>query len=395
MISISDLDLQIEQCLNEWFLGEIFSGDLLQLQNAIKFLNLKCSHPNVITIAGTNGKGETAFWVEKILNKHHRTMLWTSPHLICVKERIKINGERISSQELLHQMLLIKNKLLDFKVSYYEFLFLVFISLMNKYQPEYLILEVGLGGRLDAVNLFDAKLVLIPSISRDHTKILGEKLSQIAMEKWGVVRPDSIVKSNLELKYIDQIYQEHADKLKIDYKNVYDRGLKFNAQNKNLAIKGLESIGIKMIDNFPGENPDQRGRLSGVNYQFYGSHNCDGVRKLVHFLCSKNYTNPINSILVSFSERPEKEILTMLKIIKQLRSKNVKLFLTEFEHPKAMKGLNKYTDNEIDWIEWKKLLDDPSSKEKNIIVFGSYYFIGIVQRYFLIKNSSERITTRS
>jgi len=144
----------------------------------------------VITLAGTNGKGSTAAMLEAIYGAAgYRTAVYTSPHLLRYNERIRLNGQEVSDLALREAFERVDAARGQDSLTYFEFGTLAALDLFLRARPDLAILEVGLGGRLDAVNLIDADLAIITSIGRDHMAWLGETLEEIALEKAGILRP--------------------------------------------------------------------------------------------------------------------------------------------------------------------------------------------------------------
>jgi dihydrofolate synthase/folylpolyglutamate synthase len=157
--------------------------------------------PSVL-IAGTNGKGSTAATLASILHASGlRTGLYTSPHLVRINERIGINGEPISDDKfaLLHDMVertaerLIEDGELPWHPSFFEMLTAMAFEHFATSKLDIAVLEVGMGGRLDATNVVDPRISVITDISLDHQKFLGTTIAEIAREKAGIVRPGGIV----------------------------------------------------------------------------------------------------------------------------------------------------------------------------------------------------------
>ena len=157
--------------------------------------------PSII-VAGTNGKGSTAATLASILRVGgHRTGLYTSPHLVRVNERIAINGETISDPEFaeVHSRIddisesLVTSGKLDQHPSFFETLTAMAFEYFASAGVEIAVLEVGIGGRLDATNVADPLLSAITDISLDHTEWLGNTLTEIAREKAGIVRRSGIL----------------------------------------------------------------------------------------------------------------------------------------------------------------------------------------------------------
>lgn len=143
----------------------------------------------VITIAGTNGKGSCAAMLEAVYAAAgYRTGCYTSPHLLRYNERIRIDAREVCDQALCAAFDRVEEARGETSLTYFEFGTLAAMDLFVRGSLDVAILEVGLGGRLDAVNLFDADLALITSIGRDHTAWLGETLAEIAREKGGILR---------------------------------------------------------------------------------------------------------------------------------------------------------------------------------------------------------------
>ena len=143
----------------------------------------------VITVAGTNGKGSSVAAYENWLHQAGFAVAsYTSPHLLSYNERIKRNLEPVSDAELCSAFEAVESARQGVALTYFEFGTLAALFLIQKWQPDYAILEVGLGGRLDAVNIIDADLVHLTPIGLDHQAWLGDDREQIGFEKAGVLR---------------------------------------------------------------------------------------------------------------------------------------------------------------------------------------------------------------
>lgn len=146
--------------------------------------------PRVITVAGTNGKGSTVRWLERMLSFQGRsTGAYFSPHIEHFNERILVNGLQVSDRDLTEAFSAVDQARGRTSLTYFEFATLAALWLFHREQVQDLVLEVGLGGRLDAVNIMDPSLAIITSIGLDHTEWLGEDLDSIGYEKAGILRP--------------------------------------------------------------------------------------------------------------------------------------------------------------------------------------------------------------
>jgi dihydrofolate synthase/folylpolyglutamate synthase len=157
--------------------------------------------PSVL-IAGTNGKGSTAATLASILRASElRTGLYTSPHLVRINERIRINGEEIDDDKfaLLHDVVertaerLVEDGDLPWHPSFFEMLTAMAFEHFATSKVDIAVLEVGMGGRLDATNVVEPRVSVIADISLDHQKFLGDTVAEIAREKAGIIRPGGVV----------------------------------------------------------------------------------------------------------------------------------------------------------------------------------------------------------
>lgn len=150
----------------------------------------------IIHVAGTNGKGSVCAYLNAmLLAGGKKTGLFTSPHLVRINERFQINGEDVSDEQFLDVFLKVEKAAKEYEAegeghpSYFETLFLMGMLIFKEAGVEYLVMETGLGGRLDATNVVEKPLAcIITSISRDHTEYLGDTLEAIAGEKAGIIK---------------------------------------------------------------------------------------------------------------------------------------------------------------------------------------------------------------
>ena len=150
----------------------------------------------IIHVAGTNGKGSVCAYLNAmLLAGGKKTGLFTSPHLVRINERFQVNGEDVSDEQFLDAFLKVEKAAKEYETegeghpSYFETLFLMGMLIFKEAGVEYLVMETGLGGRLDATNVVEKPLAcIITSISRDHTEYLGDTLEAIAGEKAGIIK---------------------------------------------------------------------------------------------------------------------------------------------------------------------------------------------------------------
>jgi dihydrofolate synthase/folylpolyglutamate synthase len=179
-----------------------YKFDLAHMRVLLGALN----HPETrfpgVLIAGTNGKGSTAATLAAILQASGlRTALYTSPHLVRINERIRIGGAEISDDDfaLLHDVVdrtaerLVEEGELPWHPSFFEMLTAIAFEYFAQNKVGIAVLEVGMGGRLDATNVIEPRVSVITDISLDHQKFLGNTVAEIAREKAGIIRPGGVV----------------------------------------------------------------------------------------------------------------------------------------------------------------------------------------------------------
>lgn len=183
--------------LSEWlgYLESIHSMEIeLGLERVLlvyrRLLPRGCS-ARVVTVGGTNGKGSTVHALEQLLRAEGRsTGAYTSPHIERFNERMRINGDEVSDAAIINAFSAVEHARQGTPLTYFEFSTLAALWLFQQSGVDYLLLEVGLGGRLDAVNIVDPDLAIITSVDLDHTQWLGEDRDRIGYEKAGILRPE-------------------------------------------------------------------------------------------------------------------------------------------------------------------------------------------------------------
>lgn len=164
---------------------------LMRIKEVAKSLDLLAPQCQVITVSGTNGKGSTVAALETIYHSAGYVVgAYTSPHLIRFNERIRLNLEQITDVDLCHCFCQIEEAAGSVALTYFEMTTLAALLYFKQQQLDVLILEVGLGGRLDATNIIDADLAIITGVDFDHQDFLGSTLEAIGYEKAGILRPN-------------------------------------------------------------------------------------------------------------------------------------------------------------------------------------------------------------
>lgn len=160
-----------------------------RIRRVAERLDLLRPTATVITVAGTNGKGSCVATLEKlVLGRGRNVGTYTSPHVLFYNERIRINGQPATDADICRAFEAIDEARGEISLSYFEFGTLAAFWLFRFYELDYWVLEVGLGGRLDATNILDADVAVVTSIAIDHEKFLGNDRESIGREKAGIFR---------------------------------------------------------------------------------------------------------------------------------------------------------------------------------------------------------------
>ena len=297
----------------------------------------------VIHVAGTNGKGSVCAYLCSILRAAgFRTALFTSPHLTDIRERFAVDGELISREDFLRIFLKIYHMLdweslrkdRGFHPSYFEYLFFMAMVYFGEKEPEFCILETGLGGRLDATNAVSPKeLTIISRIGLDHVEYLGDTLEKIAFEKAGIMHAGAPAVYWDTCAETTAVFRRQASRLGISAYSVSENGYRFlnfngksidfslhteyygdinlrlhtigryQMENCALAVKGLEVLAEKLQDTgreILAEHIKEgvsrcfwAGRMEEVLPRVYvdGAHNDDGIRAFLNTVAGDGCTS--------------------------------------------------------------------------------------------------------
>ncbi len=222
--------------------SDSYKPGLSRIKNFLSFLGNPQSNLKFIHVGGTNGKGSTSHMLSSILQEYDKKVgLFTSPHMFDFRERIKINSNKIGKKTVIDFVETNKNYFLSKRNSFFEISFALAIFYFEIQKVDYAIIEVGLGGRLDATNVIHPLLSVITNIGLDHTKFLGDKITSIANEKAGIIKKNIPVLIGEKNKETDRIFIEKAkrESSKIFFtedflSSDFDLNLKANYQRKNI-----------------------------------------------------------------------------------------------------------------------------------------------------------------
>jgi len=243
--------------------------DLRRVEELLGLLGNPHLKARSVHIGGTNGKGSTAAMVASALTASgYKTGLYTSPHLNTIRERFRVNGHLITEEEFTSVVERLKpeTKRVNQKATYgelttFELLTALAFTYFKLQNADFQVLEVGMGGRFDATNVIQPEVCVITSISLDHTEVLGNSLAEIAAEKAGIIKPDSIVVLSPQPDEVAGVIKEACLKqgagLIIVGRDVTWQGLGFNDERQLVKVKGrLDSykLSIPLLGHYQLEN---------------------------------------------------------------------------------------------------------------------------------------------
>jgi len=371
--------------------SDAYNPGLSKINKFIKELSLSKNELKFIHVGGTNGKGSTCSFISSILKEsNYKVGTFTSPHFFDFRERIRINDNKIQKSYI--TSFIKENKILieDLGLSFFELSFGLCLSYFVENKVDYAIIEVGLGGRLDATNIINPLVSVITNISFDHNEILGDSLEKIATEKAGIIKENSKLIVGERNKNTDQVFINKAKEMsskiifvpdisqdivysEIDYlnKNIHTsietcKLLNLENLNNEIIRRGIKNITL---------NNSLFGRWSLVNNNprviFDSAHNEAGFISVSNELSKISY----NKLYILLSFVKGKEIKTFIRHL----PKNSNFYFTTLKIQRSM-GVKEIKSNLGEIINFD---EDPqrayskikteASKDDLILVTGSNY----------------------
>ena len=417
-------------------LGMDFGLD--RIKNALRTLGNPEKSIQSIHIAGSNGKGSTLTYLKHILiAEGYRVGTFTSPYLEKLNEQIMINHEMIPDNrlvELLNSILPLISELEqsgDYLTAFEITTILAFLY-FDEEQPDLLIIEAGLGGRLDSTNVIQPLLAVITSISLEHTHILGDTLHKIAKEKAGIIkRGISVVTGVKEAEALEPIVKQAAEQNALLLRIGHDFNILSRSQPKNQEVftvgwQGhvLEDLQIGMLGGHQVENATLavisslllneklgiaireesirtglasakwKGRFEIISNEpliiLDGAHNVAGMEALLSTL---NTRYPDRRVHILFAALKDKDYRNMIQLIEQ---KAASITFTELplERMSKAEDLFKYSRNEHkevkkNWQEGVNGILADMKKGDMLLVTGSLYFLAVIRPYLVNKLNEE------
>ncbi|MEC7839496.1 MAG: folylpolyglutamate synthase/dihydrofolate synthase family protein [Chlamydiota bacterium] len=270
----------------------------------------------IIHVAGTNGKGSVCTKIAGALQlAGYRVGLFTSPHISSYRERIRVDGEMISEDEVRTILYDLFNR--GTSATFFEITTMMALKYFADQKVDYAVLETGLGGRLDATNIVHPKIVVITSIGLDHQQILGETVEEIAGEKAGIIKSNvpTIIGPKVPLEIIEQKTQQvHSELFQ-----VRDIHPTFDAENKAIASAVLDKLQIDTKYILEGINIQPPCREEKITSKTYGvdfvldvAHNPIGLQRLLEKIKLEQPDHEIY-VVVGFSKG--KDVMSCVQIL--------------------------------------------------------------------------------
>ena len=413
--------------LNKWLKwqeGLHFTAIELGLERCRRVANnmgLLNSSYNVISVAGTNGKGSSIALLDCILrNAGYKVGRYTSPHLLRYNERICINGEQVTDTELCESFDRIDRARGDISLTYFEFGTLAALDLFRQHDVQLAILEVGLGGRLDAVNILDADVSLITSIDIDHQEWLGNDRESIAREKAGIFRnlsPAICSDPNPPKSLLDcsKALGTPISLLGRDYQFSYS-DTSWTWRSKDMCLEGLprpmkycnfqiqNASGVLMVlaniqDEYPVSIENIKHalgsfRLSGRFQIIPGdipkildvAHNRESIKALVENLKMVSCQGKTHIILGMLKGKEHRQVIKELEVVADSwhfvsipheRGIEGKKLASEFRAINKSKDVSEYSSMREALDKIRKL----SMPDDRIVITGSFYTVGAAIQY--------------
>ena len=394
--------------LEAWIGKFLFSEDYSEkgLRNPQKVYDLLNIQPKgkIILISGTNGKGTTGEILTQLaLQKGLKVGTFSSPHLIRINERIKINGEPISDDLFLNSLESIKEVKGDIPLNFFQYLALAMMKIFNDENIDLWIVEIGIGGRLDPTNILNADLSIITNVQLDHEEILGKGIENIAKEKAGIIKKNkhfifghsqmpnrleqeiiiknansSILKKDFEVKETKKsiLYFDKKNQFKLDDTKSID------SSSIAVAIRSFTSLGIKISENKIQKALNSfsiKGRCEVISKDPFilidVCHNLSALKKLKKELLKSNQGKKTAAIFASSKNSydlisPLKEIIDCWHFprCKEKRLLNPEKFLTSVDN-ESIGSHSESLKVTFEKIKGKNEFDA-------IIIYGSFYLVG-------------------
>ena len=369
-----------------------YKKDIGNIIEACNFLDNPHKKFKSIHIAGTNGKGSTAHLISSILQEAgFKTGLYTSPHLKDFRERIKINGVKISENDVISFVTKNKKNFEKINMSFFEYTVALAFDHFAKEKVDIAIIETGLGGRLDSTNIISPEISVITNIGYDHMNLLGNTLEQIAIEKAGIVKEKTPVLIGRKQIETESVFEEKASQKNTSVFYAKQNEVKFNVpnfqkENINTSISAIKILdwkisnqeindGIKNVN----QNTGLRGRWETLSKNpkiiCDTGHNVDGISNIISQLKQIKF-NKLHIVFGTVNDKKINDILNLLpkdakyyfckaKIDRALNADKLKSIANEY----------KLIGESFESVEKALLNAKNNAKKEDLIFIGGSTFV--------------------
>lgn len=396
-------------------IGLNFRSGLERMRQAISLLDHPEENYPIIHVTGTNGKGSTIAFMSQLFVQHEKKVgTFTSPHMASIHDRICINHEPISDNDFIrigHRIQAMEKQLLQ-PLSYFEILTLMALLYFNEEQVEVALIEVGIGGLLDATNVLTGDIAVVTSVGLDHQETLGDSIVAIAEQKAGIFKEKKIAVIGPLAEEARRVCELRANELEtVLYE--YGRDFSFSKGQFSNQDEMIADLQISLKGTYQEENaavalqsfllfmkqqnwqPQVKrirkalqqthwaGRLEYFERGIYldGAHNLPALSRLVEFIRQQER----KEIFLLFGALKRKNYKGMLSYLKQ-ELPHVRLTITTFEDDGAIDKQNLTTETYVSsYREFIEQFIKNSSDHQLLFVTGSLYFIAEVRAFLLEK----------
>jgi dihydrofolate synthase/folylpolyglutamate synthase len=418
--------------LAQWlcYLETIHSSEidlgLSRINSVAQRLNIDFSFAKVITVAGTNGKGTTCAFLENFLLTEDKTVaVYSSPHIEKFNERLRISRVDVEDLPLIDAFEKIEKARGDISLTYYEYTTLAAFIILMAVRPEIIILEVGLGGRLDATNIIDADIAVITTIDLDHQAFLGNTRELIGFEKAGILRSQQLavlgdtaptisiinyakeINVQLKIRQQDFIVDTSGAQWSWSYEQlVLDKLNKTNIPQDNVAtaLMVLHLLGTKLT-NKKVNQAIKLTKVAGRTELFKENcdvlldvaHNPQAARYLAQYIAHLKSKNNYQRVIAVVGMLSDKDISNTLKPMLAIIDD---WFIGEVLAPRSAskadiwQQLNKNLGNHLSTntkllncfdniTQAFKMANQNSNETDLIVVFGSFYTVAEIRRLMI------------
>lgn len=372
--------------------SKAYKPTLENTQKLIDFFDINLDIVKFIHVAGTNGKGTTCSILSSVLQEsNYKTGLFTSPHIHDFRERIKVNGEMINHENVKSFIQEVQSIEWDIKPSFFEITWVLALKHFVESKCDIVVVETGLGGRLDATNVISPIVSIITNIGLDHTNILGNTRTEIAREKAGIIKKKTPVFIGEKEAETEAVFKEVSQQNNSKLVFIDEKESSVFEQNKVLAYAVLEYLSrngwniskdsyTKGITNLY-KNTGLKGRLQVLSEEPLiiadAAHNKEGISALIKHLQISYPDKTVNVVYGASNDKDLKEIIHLFPVDWKYyftSFKNVRSFTkSELIKKTTYLSANKeFFNSSKEAIEKAQLSLDKNSM---IVVFGSFFLL--------------------